>query len=99
MRLGERKRRDLEYRFNTIQKVLRLSNIAAKMFLNDCFIQQKINMKRITKIDADFIVTALNQMWNDAHEKLQRKDLDDIERKNYEYAKSKSKELIDKLDD
>jgi len=54
-------------------------------------------MKEITNEDADFIVTALNQMWNDAHEKLQRKDLGDIERKNYEDAKAKSKELMIKL--
>lgn len=54
-------------------------------------------MKQITDQDADFIVTALNQVWNDAHQKLQGKSLGDIERQNYEYAKAKSKELMTKL--
>ncbi len=56
-------------------------------------------MKTITNEDADFIITALNQMWNDAREKLQKKDLGDIERKNYEYAKNKSFELMKKLNE
>ncbi len=54
-------------------------------------------MKEITNEEADFIVTALNQMWNNAHEKLQKKNLGDLERKNYEHEKSKSKELMTKL--
>jgi len=44
--------------------------------------------------DLDFIVTALNAHWYDAHHNLERKDLGDIERKNYEFQLARSKELM-----
>jgi hypothetical protein len=42
-------------------------------------------MKTISQEDAEFIITALNQVWHDAVLNLQRTNLGDIERKNYEY--------------
>ena len=54
-------------------------------------------MKNLTKAEVDFLVDALQQRWVDAVQKLAGKDLGDIERENYEYAKSKSKELMAKL--
>lgn len=55
-------------------------------------------MKEFSEEDANVIMQALNQMWNDANQKLQEKGLGDIERENYQYAKKKSKEIMDKLD-
>lgn len=52
----------------------------------------------ITFDEKDFIINALNAYWNDANAKLQRKDLGDIERKNYEYQLSNSKRLMEKLE-
>ena len=54
-------------------------------------------MEAITNEEKHLIVSALNAMWHDAHEKLQRKDLGDIERKGCEHAKEKTKNLINKL--
>lgn len=54
-------------------------------------------MKNLTKNEIDFIVDALQQRWVDAVQKLAGKQLGDIERQNYEYAKKKSKELMIKL--
>lgn len=61
-----------------------------------------IQLKTITvpSNDLDFIVDSLNAYWNDAHAQLSdtRKGLGDIERKNLEYQKAKSKELMNKLE-
>lgn len=46
---------------------------------------------------AEFILGAVNAYWNDANTNLQRKDLGDIERKNYEYQLNESKKIIDQL--
>ncbi len=54
-------------------------------------------MKDLTKDEIDFVIDALQQRWVDAVLKLSGKQLGDVERKNYEYAKSKSKELMKKL--
>jgi hypothetical protein len=52
----------------------------------------------ISKKDADFIITALNQMWNKANDLLQAKSgLGDMERENLEYERKKSKELMKQL--
>lgn len=48
-------------------------------------------------LDYDFIVSALNHYWNDAYFNLQRKDLGDIERKNYEYQLKVSKQQMNIL--
>jgi hypothetical protein len=48
--------------------------------------------------EIDFIVESLQQRWLDSVEKLKRKDLGDIERTYYEFVKSTSKELMQKLD-
>lgn len=48
--------------------------------------------------EADFINNALNFYWHEANNQLQRKDLGNMERKNYEYQKAKAKELMTKLD-
>jgi len=45
----------------------------------------------------DFLESALNHYWNDAYTNLERKDLGDIERKNYEYQLSKSKDIMEWL--
>lgn len=54
-------------------------------------------MENLTRDEIDFLVDALQQRWVDAVQKLAGRQLGDIERKNYEYAKSKSKELMIKL--
>lgn len=46
----------------------------------------------------DFILSALNAYWNDAHAELQRKDLGDIERKNYEFQLNESKRIMKELE-
>lgn len=52
----------------------------------------------ITLDEKDFLVNALNHYWNNANTNLQRKDLGDIERKNYEYQLKNSKRLMEKLE-
>ena len=52
----------------------------------------------VTYEQASFLNDALNFYWNDAVNNLQRKDLGDIERSNYEKQKSKSKYLMDMLE-
>lgn len=53
---------------------------------------------KISKDDRDFIVdNALNGLWNHCEEKL-KGNLGDIERKNVEYARDKSKQLMKLLD-
>jgi hypothetical protein len=47
--------------------------------------------------EKNFLESALNHFWNDAHFNLQRKDLGDIERENYEKQLQKSKEILQKL--
>ncbi len=46
----------------------------------------------------DFIISALNAYWFEASQKLDRKDLGDIERQQYEVQLKKSKELMEELD-
>lgn len=60
-------------------------------------IKQKMELIEKTKDEIDFIIDALQQRWVDAVQKLAGKELGDIERQNYEYAKHKSKELMGKL--
>jgi hypothetical protein len=56
-------------------------------------------MENLTRDEIDFLVDALQQRWVDAEQKLVflQRELGNIERKNYEYVKSKSKELMTKL--
>jgi hypothetical protein len=52
----------------------------------------------ILKSDEDFILGALQFFWQDAHQNLQKKDLGDIERKNYEFQYTRSKEIMKRID-
>lgn len=55
-------------------------------------------MENLTKDETDFVINSLNAYWNQAHEMLTEKnDLGDIQKKNLEYQKTKSKELMKKL--
>ena len=54
-------------------------------------------MENLTRDEIDFLIDALQQRWVDAVQRLASRELGDIERKNYEYVKSKSKELMVKL--
>ena len=54
--------------------------------------------KNLCVEDCDFIESALNNYWHDAVINLARKDLGDIEKKNYESQLHKSKELMQKID-
>lgn len=55
------------------------------------------NTKNHIEFDKDFMMSALNHYWNDAYSNLQRKDLGDIEKRNYEYQLKVSKEEMIKL--
>lgn len=48
--------------------------------------------------DISFIENALNFYWNNAHTNLLRKDLVDIEKRNYEYQLLTSKHLMQRID-
>lgn len=48
-------------------------------------------------LDKDFLISALNHYWNDAYCNLQRNDLGDIEKRNYEYQLKISKQEMNKL--
>lgn len=55
-------------------------------------------MENLTKDEIDFVVDSLNASWNQAHEMLtQINGLGDIQKKNLEYQKKKSKEIMTKL--
>lgn len=51
-----------------------------------------------TQSDLYFIQSALNAYWAEAAFTLDRKDLGDIERQNFELQKKRSKELMDKVE-
>jgi hypothetical protein len=55
-------------------------------------------MENLNKNEIDFVIDALQQRWVDAVQKLAGRELGDIERRNYEYAKKKSRELMNKLE-
>ena len=55
------------------------------------------NQNNTLNLDKDFLMSALNHYWNDAYHNLQRKDLGDIEKRNYEYQLRVSKEEMNKL--
>lgn len=57
-----------------------------------------MDTSKLTKEDYDFIMTALNHIWNDHHQKLHGNNLGDIERKSLEFGKNKAKEIMQKLD-
>ncbi len=52
----------------------------------------------LNRQETELIIGALNLMWNEAHELLQRKGLGDIQKENLEWQKTKSKELMLKLE-
>lgn len=54
-------------------------------------------MENLTKEEIEFVIDALQQRWVDAVKQLQFGKLGDIEKRNYEFAKTKSKELMIKL--
>lgn len=49
-------------------------------------------------IEEDFLMSALNSFWHQANAALERKDLGDIERKNYQSEKDKSSAMMDELE-
>ena len=55
-------------------------------------------MENLTRDEIDFVIDALQQRWVDAVQKLNGRELGDIERQNYEYAKKESKKLMNKLE-
>ena len=58
----------------------------------------KVKEREINGNDKGFIISALNSYWHQARTELDKRDLGDIERRNYEYQQKKSKELMDKLE-
>lgn len=65
---------------------------------DDAYDKGFLDGKQFTPEELDFISDALNFYFNDAHENLERTVIGDIEKKNYEFQRDKSKELIKKLD-
>ena len=55
------------------------------------------NEGRFTKDELSFIETALNAYWNESYWKLQKDDLGDIEKQNYEYALKEAEKLMKKI--
>jgi len=51
----------------------------------------------LTTEQSDFVISSLNAFWHQAMNELDKKDLGDIERKNYEYQRDKAKEIMRKL--
>lgn len=58
----------------------------------------KVKEREINGNDKDFIISALNSYWHQAASELDKRDLGDLERKNYEHQQKRSKELMDKLE-
>ena len=54
---------------------------------------------KLTELEKSFILDAVNQYWVQSIKELGRKDLGDIERKNWESVKKQSSELMAKWDD
>lgn len=52
----------------------------------------------IEEKDLDFIKSALNAHWYDAYHNLERKDLGDIERENYQYQLENAKRILTTLE-
>ncbi len=56
------------------------------------------NVITFTNTELMTVQNALNCYWLDAHNNLQKKDLGDIERRNYEQILVNSKQLMTKID-
>jgi hypothetical protein len=54
-------------------------------------------MENLNREEIEFIMDALNLQWHSANIELGKKDLGDIERKNWEGVKKKASELMVKL--
>lgn len=54
-------------------------------------------METLNEQEKDLVIDAVNQYWHQANNELQKKDLGDIERKNWEGIKTKCRELLRKL--
>ena len=56
-----------------------------------------LNMENLNTEEKDLVLDALNNYWHNANTELQKKELGDIERKNWEGIKTKAGELMRKL--
>jgi hypothetical protein len=71
-----------------------------KTLINEALEVRDTLTRKIIREDKnnDFIISALNAYWNDAHAQLQRKDLGDIERENYMFQMNESKRIMKELE-
>ncbi len=88
-----------ELKLDEDQKAFFISNYLSRFW--DYISENPINntnpaplSKSISERDVEFIKDALNHYWHFANIELTKNSLGDIERKNYEYQKTKSKELM-----
>jgi len=56
-------------------------------------------METLNEQEKDLVIDAVNQYWHQASNELQKKDLGDIERKNWESIKTKCGDLFRKLNE
>jgi len=54
-------------------------------------------METLNEQEKDLVIDAVNQYWHQSNNELQKKDLGDIERKNWEGIKTKCGELLRKF--
>ena len=74
------------------------------LFYICCYKQLFINIlkhkqMKITELEKSFMLDAVNSYWVQSIQELGRKDLGDIERKNWEAVKKQSSELMAKWDE
>jgi hypothetical protein len=79
-----------------------MKDIVGNSFISESYFENlaKCELSKFTLIDKstiNILENALQCYFNDANQNLQRKDLGDIEKSNYQFAMTKSKEVMDGL--
>ena len=85
-----------------IERGKQMKDIVGNSFISESYFENlsKCELSKFTLIDKstiNILENALQCYFNDANQNLQRKDLGDIEKSNYQFAITKAKEVMDGL--
>ena len=85
-----------------IERGERMKDMVGNSFISESYFENlaKCELSKFTLIDKstiNILENALQCYFNDANQNLQRKDLGDIEKSNYQFAITKAKEVMDGL--
>lgn len=88
--------KDLEYYRKNAEENYSTTPISVLRYISE--MESSIEQDKLkTVADKEFLINALNAYWNAANAELQKKDLGDIDKRNYEYQLNNSKRLMVEL--